>query len=105
MGSPRITTQTLALLSALIASGAELAGADLARDTKIQSGTLYPILLRLEEAGWLESRWEVLSPSELGRPRRRLYKLTGIGERAAAEELRKMAAITAVLGGPVWGTS
>jgi PadR family transcriptional regulator, regulatory protein PadR len=101
MGSPRITTQTLAVLSAFINSGQELAGSDLARDTKLQSGTLYPILLRLEEAGWLKSRWEVPTASELGRPRRRLYKLTGTGARAAAEELRKMAAL---VGGLAWGT-
>jgi PadR family transcriptional regulator PadR len=69
--------------------------------TKLQSGTLYPILIRLEDAGWLESRWEETSASELGRPRRRLYLLTGLGTRAATDELRKMAA---TIGGLAWGT-
>jgi PadR family transcriptional regulator, regulatory protein PadR len=104
MGSeaPRMTTQTLAVLAALMDSKRELAGADLAKGTKLKSGTLYPILLRLEEAGWLQSRWEQATASDLGRPRRRLYKLTGIGAKAASEELRKLAAM---IGGPVWGTS
>ena len=39
------------------------------------SGTLYPLLARLEAAGWFTSEWEDVDPSEVGRPRRRLYKL------------------------------
>jgi PadR family transcriptional regulator, regulatory protein PadR len=101
MGSPRITTQTLAVLSAFLTSGHELAGADLAKATKLQSGTLYPILMRLEEAGWLESRWEETSASELRRPRRRLYLLTGVGTRAATDEIRKMAT---TIGRLAWAT-
>jgi PadR family transcriptional regulator, regulatory protein PadR len=61
----------------------EISGAEIARSTKLASGTLYPILLRLEEAGWVESRWEIEDPHELGRPRRRFYQVTGIGVRKA----------------------
>jgi hypothetical protein len=32
--------------------------------TKVGSGTLYPMLARLEAAGWLTSEWEVVDPSE-----------------------------------------
>jgi PadR family transcriptional regulator, regulatory protein PadR len=48
-------------------------------------GTLYKALQRLEEAGLLESQWEDpdIAASE-GRPRRRLYSVTGAGERALA---------------------
>lgn len=48
-------------------------------------GTLYKALGRLEAAGLLESHWEEadLALAE-GRPRRRLYRVTGAGERAAA---------------------
>jgi PadR family transcriptional regulator PadR len=48
-------------------------------------GTLYKALQRLEEAGLLESHWEdpAIAPTE-GRPRRRLYVVTGAGERALA---------------------
>ena len=47
-------------------------------------GTLYKALARLEEFGLLSSRWEDAEASE-GRPRRRLYELTGQGVRVAEE--------------------
>jgi DNA-binding PadR family transcriptional regulator len=47
-------------------------------------GTLYKALGRLEERGLLSSRWEDAAAAPEGRPRRRLYELTGEGERAAA---------------------
>ena len=48
-------------------------------------GTLYKALQRLEEAGLLESQWEDpnIAATE-GRPRRRLYEVSGAGERALA---------------------
>jgi PadR family transcriptional regulator PadR len=45
-------------------------------------GTLYKALGRLEEFGLLTSRWEDAEAAE-GRPRRRLYELTGQGARVA----------------------
>ena len=57
----------------------ELSGAEIAKHAKLASGTLYPILMRLEEAGWLKSRWEAGDPTLLGRPRRRLYRITAKG--------------------------
>jgi DNA-binding PadR family transcriptional regulator len=48
-------------------------------------GTLYKALARLEKAGLLASEWE--DPDEAaqeGRPRRRLYHVTNVGERAMA---------------------
>src|ERR1700735_5561028 len=76
----RITTQTLRVLGAFTTSKLdELSGAEIAKSTGLQSGTLYPILARLEQAEWLDSRWEAGDPRELGRPRRRLYQLTGLG--------------------------
>lgn len=47
-------------------------------------GTLYKALGRLEEFGLLASRWEDAEGVE-GRPRRRLYELTGEGVRVASE--------------------
>jgi len=46
-------------------------------------GTLYKALERLERAGFLESRWEdpVVAAAE-GRPRRRFYRITILGEQA-----------------------
>jgi DNA-binding PadR family transcriptional regulator len=77
---PRITTQTIKVLAAFMSrTQDEISGAEIGRTTSLASGTLYPILFRLEEAGWVESRWETEDPHELGRPRRRLYQITGVG--------------------------
>ncbi len=48
----------------------------------LPSGTLYPLLMRLADSGWLEVRWE--SPIPGGRPPRHLYRLA----RGAASEAR-----------------
>ena len=57
-------------------------------------GTLYKALGRLEEFGLLASRWEDAAAAAEGRPRRRLYELTGEGVRVAerARADRKTAA-------------
>ena len=47
-------------------------------------GTLYKALGRLEEFGLLSSRWEDPAAAE-GRPRRRLYELTGQGAQVAEQ--------------------
>jgi PadR family transcriptional regulator len=49
-------------------------------------GTLYKALSRLEEFGLLTSRWEEAAAAQ-GRPRRRLYELTGQGARVAEQAL------------------
>jgi PadR family transcriptional regulator, regulatory protein PadR len=82
----RISLQTLRVLEAFLDNPVdELAGADVQRRSKLVSGTLYPILLRLETAGWFVSRWEAVDPAEVGRPRRRLYRLTPSGLARASE--------------------
>ena len=89
---PRITGPTLKVLGALLLSGhVELSGAEISRATKLASGTLYPILFRLERAGWLESRWEGGDPKTLGRPRRRFYRVTPLGERNARAAVKDLA--------------
>jgi PadR family transcriptional regulator, regulatory protein PadR len=76
----RMSLQTLRVLEAFLESpGEQLAGADVQKRTGLASGTLYPILLRLEGAGWFVSRWEAIDPAAVGRPRRRLYRLTPTG--------------------------
>jgi DNA-binding MarR family transcriptional regulator len=76
----RMSLQTLRVLEAFLENPAEqLAGADIQKLTDLASGTLYPILLRLEGAGWFVSRWESIDPVSAGRPRRRLYRLTPTG--------------------------
>ena len=49
-------------------------------------GTLYKALGRLEQFGLVTSRWEEAAAAE-GRPRRRLYELTGEGARVAERAL------------------
>ena len=79
----RLTHQTLKVLRAFMEQPMRgLSGSDIWRETRILSGTLYPILARLELAGWLESWWENIDPSAVGRPRRRYYKLTAQGYEA-----------------------
>ena len=68
----------------------ELAGADLMKAARVSSGTLYPILLRLERAGVLTSRWEEGRPEDLGRPRRRFYQITPAGVTLTQEALREL---------------
>jgi PadR family transcriptional regulator PadR len=73
--------QTRAVLAALLTDPAEgRYGYDLARATGLASGTLYPILMRLEGRGLLEARWEFTG----GRPRH-MYRLTANGLEAAHE--------------------
>jgi DNA-binding PadR family transcriptional regulator len=60
-------------------------GYDLSRETGLPSGTLYPILVRLSDRGFLESKWE--PAPEPGRPPRHLYRLTSEGRTYAKSEL------------------
>jgi PadR family transcriptional regulator PadR len=97
---PRMSAQTLAVLGVLMnTSGGELSGIDISRKTKLASGTLYPILSRLELAGWLVSRWETDDPHALGRPRRRYYRVTGIGATRARAAFKSL---EPAFGRPAW---
>jgi PadR family transcriptional regulator, regulatory protein PadR len=60
-------------------------GYELARETGLKSGTLYPILIRLADRGLLESCWEDEQPA--GRPPRHLYRLTSGGLARGREAL------------------
>lgn len=54
-------------------------GYSLTRQAHVLSGTLYPILRRMVEDGWLTDGWE---PESAGRPPRRYYTITPAGRRA-----------------------
>lgn len=97
---PRITGPTLKVMGTLVTSPSpEMSGVEITRATKLSSGTLYPILIRLEAAGWLESRWEAEEPTELGRPRRRFYRVTGVGAAKARSAFDDLAP---AFGRPAW---
>jgi PadR family transcriptional regulator len=77
---PRLSHHVLRVLRLFAEQPAlSLAGSDVSKQTGMLSGTIYPILMRLERAGWLSSQWENLDPRDAGRPRRRLYHLTALG--------------------------
>lgn len=64
-------------------------GYRLCEETGLGSGTVYPILERLEKVGWIEAHWE--NVQSYGRPRRRFYTIgaTGRAEYGAALHARK----------------
>ena len=74
--------QTVSVLAALETAPADWRhGYELAKETSLRSGTLYPILIRLADRGLVEARWEEEQPA--GRPRRHLYRLSPDGLAAA----------------------
>ncbi len=73
-----MSPQSSALIAALMKRPRQWRhGYDLAKETDLSSGSLYPILMRLADRGLLEADWE---PSEQpGRPPRHIYRLTPDG--------------------------
>jgi len=91
MGEPRMTTTTVLVLHALVeAPETERYGLEVMAMTALPSGTVFPILARLEGLEWLESGWEDIDPSVAGRPRRRYYRLTHEGSQAADAALARV---------------
>ena len=93
MGSPgpKMTLPTQLVLRAMIAEPTkEMYGLEIGQAAELASGTIHPILARLEGCGWLESRWEDTDPHQQGRPRRRYYRLTPDGIVYAARALDRV---------------
>ena len=83
----RLSKQTLHILDALLVRpGQWHHGYAISKATGIASGTLYPVLMRLDKLGWLETRWEEARVP--GRPPRHQYRLSPDGREWATEELR-----------------
>lgn len=102
MGEPRITASVLKVLAGLLAEpDAQRYGLELMQQTGLPSGTLYPILARLERAGWVESRWEEIDPAAEGRPSRRYYVLTADGAVVGRREVALMHQQMSPATGPV----
>lgn len=88
---PRMTLPTQLVLRTLMADPSrEMYGLEIGRAAELESGTIHPILARLEGCGWLESRWEERDPRDVGRPRRRYYRLTADGVVGAARALGRV---------------
>lgn len=104
MGEPRITAAVLGIFAVLTEDpGQPRYGLEIAREANLRHTTIYDTLARLEGAGWLRSEWEEIDPRVDGRPRRRLYRLTGLGESAARDALeRQLKILTRARRSPRW---
>jgi len=80
----RVTDATLDVLEILLGGGEELYGLRIAKAASRPTGSVFPILARLEQLGWVISEWESGDPGARG-PRRRFYRLTGLGLAGARE--------------------
>lgn len=81
----RSSGQTLNLLQSLMGAPRKWHyGYELTKATGLLSGTLYPMLMRLSDRGFLEHKW--VSPDEPGRPPRHAYRLTAQGISHAREQ-------------------
>src|SRR5688572_12583612 len=86
----RMTIPTQRVLEALLEDPVrELYGIEIGNAADLRSGTVHPILARLERVGWLTSRWEDIDASVEGRPARRYYALTTEGVQAARAALAR----------------
>jgi PadR family transcriptional regulator, regulatory protein PadR len=85
-----MTIPTQLVLRALLSDpDRELYGVEIGAAAELPSGTVHPILARLEGLGWVTSRWEDIDPRVEGRPARRYYKVDADGAEAARNALAK----------------
>jgi DNA-binding PadR family transcriptional regulator len=82
---PNASRQTYLLLAALLEQPRTWRhGYELAKETGLKSGTLYPLLMRLSDQRMLDARWQ---DSDLaGKPPRHMYRLTAGGLALAREQ-------------------
>jgi len=85
----RVTPPLLDVLEVFLHAcddGAELHGWAIMKATKRSGPTVYGVLDRLEDLGWITGWWEDQNPDP-GKPRRRLYRLTPTGLSGAKQIL------------------
>ncbi len=88
-GPIRVTTPLLDVLEVLLQAfdnHDDMHGWAIMKATKRSGPTVYGVLDRLEDAGWISGRWEDENP-EPGKPRRRFYSITPTGVIGAREIL------------------
>lgn len=94
-----MTLPTQLVLGALLTEPTrEMYGLQICEAAGLPSGTIHPILARLERLGWLESRWEDVNPQEEGRPRRRYYYWSKDGAERARIALAQAATSVSTIG-------
>jgi PadR family transcriptional regulator, regulatory protein PadR len=85
MKTPRLSSETMRVLERFVERPTDWRyGYELSRETGLKSGTLYPILMRLEKYALLEARWQT---TEDGVPPRHTYRLTPSGLELAEAKL------------------
>lgn len=90
----RLTPSTTLVLQALLAGHHH--GFDIMEATGLASGTVYPILRRLDAEGLVRSHWEAAEVAQASqRPPRRYYELTAGGRAVAREAVARAAAAAA----------
>lgn len=96
-----MTLPVQAVLQAMLKRpGEELYGFELARASGLASGTIYPIVTRLIDAGWLTACWEAPEAGQQeGRPPRRYFRLTAQGQARAVHALERTASRRAATSG------
>jgi len=94
-----MTLTTQLVLRALLAEpGREMYGREIMQAASLATGTVYPILARLEAEGWISVREEKIDKRAEGRPARRYYKLTEAGIENAGEAMSRAATQLSRLG-------
>lgn len=89
MKTPRISRETHLVLERFLERSTDWRyGYELSRETGLKSGTLYPILMRLEKHKLLEARWVTAGE---GVPPRHTYRLTPNGLELARSRVRGIA--------------
>jgi PadR family transcriptional regulator len=92
-------THTTALVLLALSRGSHH-GFDIVDATGLHSGTVYPILRRMEREGLVRSKWEAVKATrESGRPPRRNYAMTRAGDAAVREALHRYPNLSALLEG------
>jgi DNA-binding PadR family transcriptional regulator len=95
--SPIRLTHTTALILQALSSGSRH-GFQIMDVTGLASGTVYPVLRRLEKEMAVESEWEDGEQArEAGRRRRRVYGLTPAGQLLASRARQRLADTQRVL--------
>ncbi len=88
MGKSYLSFSATVILQA-VANGYQY-GFDIMDITGLPSGTVYPALRRLEDAGLVKSKWENQRIAQQDqRPPRKYYELTRSGDEALAEAAKR----------------
>lgn len=86
----KLSLQSLAVVKYMLERPREdVFGLELIEAVQLPAGTIYPILTRLEEAGWIEGEWESMERKDAGRRRRKYYKLTKDGKKDGRKQLKE----------------